>query len=946
MQTDPVVPEDVDKEADKDAALRDDTRLLGRLLGDVLKEAIGAAGYATVEAIRARAVLLRRAANEDEGSGPHTAQTLTELLAPLDTTTVVHVVRAFSYFSMLANVAEDRHQNRRRRFHRAHGSPPPPGSLRHALAALAAAGVTRAAVSDWLAQAVVAAVFTAHPTEVQRKSTLDLQCEVARLLAQRDGSDLLDDERAAIDAALYRQIHTLWRTASLRLTKLNVVDEIRNGVEIYRHTLLATVPDVYRELESELTRLFDARVDQRVPAFFSMGSWIGGDRDGNPYVTAESLHEAITRQSALAFEHYLREVHLLGAELPLSTRYAGVSAELSALAEQATDRSPFRADEPYRQALIGIYARLAASAEALAGHRAEPRPGVELPPYPQVIDFIDDLKTVAQSLRAHGSAALVQGRLAQLTRAAEVFGFHLASIDLRQNSEVHEAVLDELLRVAGVHDAYAKLAEDERVALLVRELAHDRPLVSAHVTYSALAAGEIAILRAAADIHQRFGAQAIRQYVISRGESPSDLLEVAVLLKEVGLARGSGTGSGTTAQLALSIVPLFESITDLQRAAQVMARAYAIPAYRRLVAAQGDFQEIMLGYSDSNKDGGYVTSNWSLYRASENLVALHRRERIRLRLFHGRGGSIGRGGGPSFEAILAQPPGAVDAGLRLTEQGEVIAAKYTDPELAQRNLEALVAAALLGALAPVAPPSKSLPAQGGQRHGEVMEALSAAAHAHYRALVYGTPGFADYFKAATPLTEIAELNIGSRPASRKPSSRIEDLRAIPWVFGWSQSRVMLPGWYGIGTAVEQWLAREGASQGLAELQQMHQAWPFFRSMLSNMDMVLAKTELSIAARYAELVPDAALRSRVFGAIQAEWQRSVNALFAITGAAGFLAANAPLARSIRNRFPYLDPLNHLQIELLKRHRAGHTDPQVQSALHITINGIAAGLRNSG
>ncbi len=924
---------------DKDAALREDTRLLGRLLGDVLKEAIGDAGYDIVEAIRARAVLLRRAAQDD--ASPHAARELTALLAPLDSTAVVHVVRAFSYFSMLVNVAEDRHQNRRRRLrlrHRARGSPPPAGSLRHALVSLAAAGVPREAITGWLAQAVVAAVFTAHPTEVQRKSTLDLQCEVARLLARRDGCDLLDEERAAIDAHLYRQIHTLWRTASLRLTKLKVLDEIRNGVEIYRHTLLATVPDVYRELESELARVFNANADQRVPVFFTMGSWIGGDRDGNPYVTAESLHEAITRQSALAFEHYLREVHLLGAELPLSSRYVGVSSELAALAAEATDRSPYRADEPYRQALIGIYARLAASAESLACHHAEPRPGVDLPPYAQASDFIKDLETVRQSLIAQGSAALAQGRLAQLTRAAQVFGFHLASIDLRQNSDVHEAVLDELLRVAGVHEAYATLAEAERVALLARELAHERPLVSAHVAYSELAAGEIEILRAAADIHRRFGAQAIRQYVISKGEAPSDLLEVAVLLKEAGLARGRGT----TSQLALSIVPLFESITDLQRAAQVMARSYEIPAYRRLVAAQGDFQEIMLGYSDSNKDGGYVTSNWSLYRASQDLVALHRREGIRLRLFHGRGGSIGRGGGPSFDAILAQPPGAVDAGLRLTEQGEVIAAKYTDAELAQRNIEALVAAALLGALGPAARAA----ATATQHYDEIMQALSAAAHSHYRALVYGTPGFAEYFKAATPLAEIAALNIGSRPASRKPSSRIEDLRAIPWVFGWSQSRVMLPGWYGFGAAVEQWLAREGEGKGLAELREMHAQWPFFRTMLSNMDMVLAKTELSIAARYAELVPDVALRERVFGAIQAEWQRSVKALFAIKGATGFLADNAPLARSIRNRFPYLDPLNHLQIELLKRHRAGHSDPQVQSALHITINGIAAGLRNSG
>lgn len=932
MPTDPPIVGSTD--ADKDAELREDTRLLGRVLGEVLKEAIGEQGYATVEAIRAKAVLLRRSATE--GAAPHAAQDLTALLAPLDHQTVVHVVRAFSYFSMLVNVAEDRHQNRRRRHHRVQGSPPPPGALRHALAALAGAGITREALNDWLTHALVAAVFTAHPTEVQRKSTLDLQCEIARLLAQRDGAQWLDEARAVIDADLYRQIHTLWRTASLRLTKLNVVDEIRNGVEIYRHTLLNTVPHVYRELETALSQ--PCASPWRAPAFLRMGSWIGGDRDGNPNVNADTLHAAITRQSALVFEHYLRETHLLGAELSLSARYVKVTPRLAALAEQATDRSPYRADEPYRQALIGIYARLAASAELLCAHRAEPRSGVELAPYTQVFDFIEDLRVIEDSLRAHGSAVLAAGRVAQLTRAAQVFGFHLATIDLRQNSEVHEAVLDELLRAAGVHEAYAKLGEDERVALLARELAHDRPLMSPHIAYSAQTASEIAIVRAAADIHQRFGAQAIEQYVISRAESPSDLLEVAVLLKETGLARGSGTSS----QLALNIVPLFESITDLEQAAAVMARAYALPAYRRLVAARGDFQEIMLGYSDSNKDGGYVTSNWSLYRASQALIALHQREQIRLRLFHGRGGSIGRGGGPSFEAILAQPPGAVDAGLRLTEQGEVITAKYTDAELAQRNLEALVSAAMLAALGTAA----NTPPAAEAHYGEVMAALSAAAHAHYRALVYGTPGFAEYFRAATPLAEIAELNIGSRPASRKASNRIEDLRAIPWVFGWSQSRVMLPGWYGFGTAVEQWLAQRGEAAGLAELRDMHRHWPFFRTMLSNMNMVLAKSELSIAARYAELVPDAALRERVFRTIQSEWHRSVNALFAITESSGFLADNAPLARSIRNRLPYLDPLNHLQIELLKRYRAGQTDPLVQRALHITINGIATGLRNSG
>jgi len=921
-------------DADKDAPLREDTRLLGRILGEVLKQTIGEEGFATVETVRVKAVQLRREAGEGRHLGAGTD--LPALLAPLDIHSVLHVVRAFSFFSMLANVAEDRHQNRRRRFHRMHGSPPRVGTFQHALSELAHAVVPVTAVTDWLARATVAAVFTAHPTEVQRKSILDVQREVARLLAVRDAEGLLEEERAAIDTELRRQVHVLWRTAMLRLTRLRVIDEIDNGLAIYRYSLLETLPSLYLDLERELAVALPVPAGYRTPVFLRMGSWIGGDRDGNPYVTADSLRAAMTRQSTAAFEHYLAEVDHLGAELSLSSRLVSVSPALAALAARANDRSAFRRDEPYRQGLVGVYARLAATAEALAGYRTELRLEVEQSPYAGPENFLEDLRTIADSLIENGSAPLVQGRLERLLRAVGVFGFHLASLDLRQNSEVHGTVLEELFRAAGVHPAYAALTEDARIALLAAELAHDRPLVSPHLEHGEQTAHELAIFRAAAEIHRRFGPQAVPHYVISKTESASDLLEVAVLFKEAGLARGGGS-----ARLAVAIVPLFESIADLGRAAQVMERCYALPVYRALVAAQGDCQEIMLGYSDSNKDGGYVTSNWALYRASKMLVALHRRVGVRLRLFHGRGGTIGRGGGPSFDAILAQPSGAVEEGLRLTEQGEVISAKYADPELARRNIEALVAAAMLAALAPA-----TEPAEAATRYAEVMEQLSAIAEEHYRALVYGTPGFADYFRAATPASEIAELNIGSRPPSRKPSNRIEDLRAIPWVFSWSQCRIALPGWYGFGTAAERWLARHGEAEGLALLREMHARWPFFRTILSNMDMVLAKTDLSIAARYAGLVPDRGLRERVFAAIESEWHRTVRWLRAITGARTFLADNPTLARSIRNRFPYLDPLNHLQVELLQRYRAGQTDPLIQRALHLTINGLAAGLRNSG
>jgi phosphoenolpyruvate carboxylase len=518
-----------------------------------------------------------------------------------------------------------------------------------------------------------------------------------------------------------------------------------------------------------------------------------------------------------------------------------------------------------------------------------------------------------------------------LRRAVEVFGFHLASLDLRQNADVHEAVLADLLACAGVEPDYAALPEEARVALLVRELATPRPLSSPHLAYGERTTSELAILMRAADAHRQLGPLAVPNYVISKCQSVSDLLEVGVLLKEAGLARREA--------LAVNIVPLFETIGDLTECGNIMRAAFALPLYRQWLAGRNDWQEVMLGYSDSNKDGGYVAANWALYRAELRLVDTFREHGVKLRLFHGRGGTVGRGGGPSYEAILAQPAGSVTGGLRITEQGEIIASKYSDPELGRRNLEALVAAAMEASLVDVE--------QIGDRAPEyhaTLDALAAHAFAAYRALVYDTPGFVAYFRASTPIAEIAELNIGSRPASRTGSARIEDLRASPWVFSWGQCRLMLPGWFGFGAAVDTWLA--GAPNGLALLREMHVAWPFFRSVLSNMAMVLAKTDLAVASRYAELVPDATVRETIFARIAAEHGATMRHLLAITGEAAPLEAHPGLARSIRNRFPYLDPLNHLQVELLRRYRSGQTDERTKRAIHLTINGLAAGLRNSG
>jgi phosphoenolpyruvate carboxylase len=666
-----------------------------------------------------------------------------------------------------------------------------------------------------------------------------------------------------------------------------------------------------------------------------MGSWIGGDRDGNPFVVAETLQYASRAQASLVLLHHLAEVHQLGAELSLSNRLVTPTERLLALAAAAQDPNPHRGDEPYRQALTGIYARLAATARELANCTPPRAPHAALPSYRAPAEFLADLDVIAESLATHGAEQLAAGRLRLLRRAVSVFGFHLAALDLRQNSDVHEQVVGELLARAGVHSDYAALDEAQRVRLLVAELGSPRLLDTPHVTRSPMLQSEIAILHAAADIHQRFGPAALPNYVISKCQSLSDLLEVAIMLKEVGLL--------TPNRLAVNIVPLFETIADLERCDEVMASAFRLPLYQRWLASRGGWQEVMLGYSDSNKDGGFVTANWALYQAELKLVDAFRSFDVKLRLFHGRGGTVGRGGGPSYEAILAQPSGSVNGAIRVTEQGEIIASKYSDPELGRRNLETLVAATLEATLV-----RDRSEADHSEDFHDAMHALSGFAFKAYRALVYETPEFLAYFRASTPIAEIAELNLGSRPASRRPSQRIEDLRAIPWVFSWSQCRLTLPGWYGFGTAVEAWLDEEPATRDerIALLRDMHRRWPFFRSMLSNMSMVLAKTDLAIASRYADLVTDPAVREAIYPTLVAEHRRTMHWLLQVTGQSGLLDDNPTLARSIRNRFPYLDPLNHVQVELLRRYRAGQTDIRTKRGIHLTINGLAAGLRNSG
>ena len=895
---------------DKENLLREDRRLLGRLLGEVIRAQAGEQALSRIERIRQAAVAFRR---ENTGKSE-----LERLLNELDLGQTMDVVRAFSFFSHLLNIAEDEQQHRRRRAHAEAGSPRRPGSLSHALDEVRDAGYDE--LMQWFARAHVAPVLTAHPTEVQRQSILETEREIARLIAR--------PQSAERDDAIHAEVLRLWLTSMLRTARLQAADEVINGINYFRLTFLDELPRLYAEFEHALKERFALRELPWLAPFLTVGSWIGGDRDGNPNVDATVLRSAQTLHARLLFPHYLAEVHQLGRDLGLSARLGTVSAQVHALAERSGDASPHRQDEPYRRAITGIYARLAATMEALAEQAASPPPIARAAPYAHAEELAGELDIIAASLARQGAGLLTTGRLRTLQRKLSLFGFHLAPLDLRQSSDMHEATVDELLARAGVETQYKTLDEAKRVGLLAKELASPRPLRSAYVDYSPLVQKELAVLEAAAEGRRRYGARAVPRYVISHCDSVSDLLEVGVLLREAGLVKPAAD-----APLEMDIVPLFESIADLENCARVMSAALELPLYRRWIAGRGDEHEVMLGYSDSNKDGGYVTSNWSLYQAAERLLAVCKGRGVRLRLFHGRGGTIGRGGGPSYDAVLAQPPGTVDGALRLTEQGEVIASKYADPESGRRNLETLAAATLEASLAPRGARERKA------RHAEIMEALSAAAFAAYRALVK-TPGFIDYWRESTPITELSQLNIGSRPASRHATQTIEDIRAIPWVFSWSQSRLMLPGWYGFGTAVESWKGN------IEELREMHRSWAFFRSVLSNLDMVLAKTDLAIASRYAELVTDAKLGAQVFARIEAEWQRTRRWLTEITGHAELLAENPTLARSIRNRFPYLDPLNHLQVELLRRHRADGGDERLLSAIHLTINGVAAGLRNSG
>ena len=919
-------------------SLKANIRYLGQVLGETILAKDGEATFDLIENIRKAAVKFHRENDQDA------TLMLEKLLKNLTPQQTISVVRAFSYFKHLVNIAEDLFAHQQARLNE---DTLALGMLAYSIDEIARMNLPIATIESFFKDALVSPVLTAHPTEVQRKSILDIEHKLSFLLSER-ATLISKREIEHNDLLIKGAICSLWQTRILRFSKLTVANEIENALSYYKTTFLEVIPEILQDLECDLNKQYAKDLDQpfQLPSFLHMGSWIGGDRDGNPFVNGATLTQAVGMQSTTAFMFYLKELDALRRELSISTRLIGVNLEVLEMAKLSLDQSPHRMDEPYRLALNGIYDRLVATAKQLLPQIELREASNDAKTYASADELLASLNVLVDSLKEYGGDGLIYPRIGKLVKAIETFGFHLATIDVRQSSDVHEAVIKELFHKAGYDFNYDELTEEEKIQTILDELKQPRLLFSPYQQYSELVHSEIDVLNKAREMRKRFGNRTVRQYIISHTETLSDLLEVALLQKETGMLRG--VWGSQKIQLDLNIVPLFETIADLRHAPMIMGQFLSLLGIRHVLRNQGNEQEIMLGYSDSNKDGGFLTSNWELYKAEVSLVELFNQAKIKLRLFHGRGGTVGRGGGPTYQAIMAQPQGTVNGQIRLTEQGEIIANKYSDSKVGRQHLETLIAATIDATFHATLQAQATLDSTKRRVFETVMEDLSTTAMTTYRSLVYETPGFADYFFSATPISEIAELNIGSRPAARKATRRIEDLRAIPWGFSWGQSRLLLPGWFGLGSAIDHYL---NVDEKLTEartntLRDMLECWPIFKTLIANVDMVLAKTDLVVARHYAHLVNDKELREAIFNRIEREYALTTEALNLLLGSTERLSSNPQLANSIKNRLPYLDPLNHLQVELIKRYRGGETDEKLKLAIQLTINGIAAGLRNTG
>jgi phosphoenolpyruvate carboxylase len=916
--------------------LSETIHVLGDLLGAIIREQAGDDAFALEEQVRD----LAKAARTSNGNRHTAASTLVELIEGLDVPHLVMLTKAFTTYFGLINVAEQ-HERLRALRERERLGKPVAESLADAVAQVAQRGVDAEHLDTLLRSMVVEPVFTAHPTESKRRTILERLRRVADLLAQWSAPDRVPREQHALHQALRSEITAMWQAHELRDQRPTVLDEVKKGIYYAKETLLPITPEIYRELADALHTHYPDHAWQ-VPPVLRWASWIGGDRDGNPNVTPPVTLETVRLLRQHAIAHHIETIEHLSHALTSSTYVVGYSDELRdtlagyavVFPTLATLLAQRNAAEPYRQLCTYIRQKLL-NAQAHAGTwqpvwNAAP-PAGDGTRYLSGGELVHDLQVMDRSLRAHAGTAIADGMLQDVLRQAQVFGLHLLSLDIRQHAERHAAALADVLQAADVCDDYLALGEAERVALLSRELQTNRPLIPARLQFNDATNETITTFRLLQAVLEQFSPDATHTYIISMTTGASDLLAVLLLAKEAGLFRRGEMSR-------LDVVPLFETREDLTHAPGIMRDLFALPVYREHLRLRNNHQEIMVGYSDSNKLAGFLPATWALFAAQRALIDVADGAGVDVQLFHGRGGAVGRGGGPANAAIMAQPPNTVRGRLKLTEQGEVISDRYGYPGIAERHVEQVVSAVLLASAphaAAAVPPAWEA----------ALHALADHAFAAYRSLVEDAD-FLPFFHGATPIDELSNLKIGSRPARRKQSDRLEDLRAIPWVFAWMQGRFTLPGWYGLGSAVEAWLAEDRPAR-LLLLQTMYREWPFWRTTLDNAQMVLAKADMQIAEHYASLVEDAAVRERMWTRIEAEYRRTERAVCQIAGVEQLLERSPVLQRSIKRRNPYVDPLSYIQVALLRRLRAApEQDQALEQAMLLTVNGIAAGLRNTG
>ncbi|RRR75512.1 MAG: phosphoenolpyruvate carboxylase [Candidatus Viridilinea halotolerans] len=915
---------------------------LGAALGRVLTDQSGAAAFALEERVRLMARGLRAGGDDAQ------AAALQQLIASLKVKELHGLTKTFTLYFGLVNLAEA--VERLRVLHerdRRDAPAPRAESIAAALDELCAANIPAEVLQRWLDGALIMPVFTAHPTESRRRTTL--------LKLRRIFDDLLDlnlgerlllpEERDAALQRIEREIVGLWQTDDVRNQRPSVVDEVENGLFYFQTTLYDLLPQIHRAMAQALQRSYPEH-PWALPPLLRFGSWMGGDRDGNPYVTAEVTLDAARRMRASMLRHLIGCMDRLFGDLSQSRYQVTIEpaiferiAHYKALFPAAAAAlSPHHAREPYRQLLELMQARLRASLEHTL--TMVPRWGADPPPAPpptiyyRSAELLADLRLIYTSLWAHGGHLVADGLLRDVMAAVGIFRLHTATLDLRQHSQRHMAALDEIFRMAAIEGAYAALPEAAKQHLLNAEIASPRPLTPARLAaYSPDTAEVVQTLRLIAALLEQLDPEMIDTYVISATAQVSDILALLLLCREVGLFRPGAFSR-------LNVVPLFETAADLANAPQLFAALLELPVYQEHLRLRGRNQEIMLGYSDSNKEGGFVAANWALYRAQFELTNVADRHGIRLRLFHGRGGAVGRGGGPAGQAILAQPPGTLRGQIKVTDQGEMISDRYLEPRTAARHLEQVINAVLRAGFHELlhAPDPAWLAA---------METMAQTGWKAYRGLIYDDPQFLIYFRTATPVAEFGRVRIGSRPAARRQSGHIEDLRAIPWVFSWMQSRHTLPGWYGLGTALEHFAAEDATH--LALLQAMYQGWPFFTTLLDNAQLIIAKADLVIARRYADLVPDQTLAERIFATICAEYERTVHMIRQVAQIEAILDPQPALQQAIKRRNPYIDPLSYIQIEALRRLRNAPPEAdqeELETAVLMAVNGIAVGLKNTG